>query len=125
MNLFIKKLSFSLLAFTFVFFSCTTEQSLEITSPDPALVLQEPGINSVYLNFSLPENSAFTISWNDDLTGSSSYIVEMSLNADFTSPVTLGTVSSNSFSINVENLKPFSKLLYNHGIIIVMHRRQS
>ena len=104
MNLFIKKLSFSLLAFTFVFFSCTTEQSLEITSPDPALVLQEPGINSVYLNFSLPENSAFTISWNDDLTGSSSYIVEMSLNADFTSPVTLGTVSSNSFSINVENL---------------------
>lgn len=103
MNLLIKKLSFSLLTI-FVLFSCTTEQSLEITSPDPALVLQEPGINSVYLNFSLPENNAFTISWNDDLTGSSSYVVEMSLNAEFTSPVTLGTVNTNSFSINVEDL---------------------
>ena len=104
MNLFIKKLSFYFLALSFVIFGCTTEQSLEITSPDPALVLQEPGINSVYLNFSLPENSAFTISWNDDLTESSSYNVEMSLNADFTSPVTLGTVNTNSFSISVEDL---------------------
>ena len=104
MNLFIKKLSFSLLAFSFVLVSCTTEQSLEITSPEATFTLQEPGISSVYLNFSLPDNTAFTISWNDELTGSSSYTIEMSLDDAFTSPVTLGTASTNSFSISVQDL---------------------
>ena len=104
MNLFIKKLSFSLLAFSFVLVSCTTEQSLEITSPEASFTLQEPGISGVYLNFSLPDNTAFTISWNDELTGSSSYTIEMSLDDAFTSPVTLGTSSTNSFSISVQDL---------------------
>ncbi|HEX9825065.1 MAG TPA: SusE domain-containing protein [Flavobacteriaceae bacterium] len=84
--------------------ACETEEFIEITSPEPALVLQEPGISGVFLNFSLPANNAFTISWNDDLTGSSTYDVEMSLDDAFTSPVTLGSVSTNSFSINVEDL---------------------
>ncbi|GGK21492.1 hypothetical protein GCM10007962_14550 [Yeosuana aromativorans] len=104
MKKYIKKISFFLLAFSLVFVSCNTEQSFQITSPDPAFTLQEPGISSVFLNFSLPANNAFTISWNDEVTGSGSYDVEMSLDDAFTSPVSLGTVDNNSFSISVEDL---------------------
>jgi hypothetical protein len=104
MNLYIKKISFLFLSLAFIFTACETEESIQITSPDPALVLQQPGISNVFLNFGTPSNSALTISWNDDLTGSSSYDVEMSLDADFTSTVNLGNVSSKSFSISVEDL---------------------
>jgi hypothetical protein len=104
MKLYLNKLSYLVLTVTLVFMACETEEFIEITSPEPALVLQEPGISGVFLNFSLPANTAFTISWNDDLTGSSTYDVEMSLDDAFTSPVTLGSVSTNSFSINVEDL---------------------
>ncbi|MEN3324404.1 SusE domain-containing protein [Mariniflexile soesokkakense] len=104
MNLYIKKISFLLLSLVFVFTACETEESIQITSPDPALVLQQPGISNVFLNFGTPSNAAITLSWNDDLTGSTSYDVEMSLDAEFTSIVSLGTVSSKSFSISVEAL---------------------
>ncbi len=104
MKQYIKKISFFLLTFSLVFVSCNTEQSFQITSPDPAFTLQQPGISNVFLNFSLPANNAFTISWNDEVTGSGSYDVEMSLDDAFTSPVSLGTADSNSFSINVEDL---------------------
>ena len=104
MKLYIKKISFFLLAFSLALVSCNTEQSFQITSPDPAFTLQQPGISNVFLNFSLPTNNAFTISWNDKVTGSASYDVEMSLDADFTAPVSLGTVSGNSFSITVQDL---------------------
>jgi hypothetical protein len=104
MNLYIKKISFLFLSLAFIFTACETEESIQITSPDPALVLQQPGISNVFLNFGTPSNSALTISWNDDLTGSSSYDVEMSLDANFTSTVNLGNVSAKSFSISVEDL---------------------
>ncbi|MFH4966491.1 SusE domain-containing protein [Gaetbulibacter sp. M235] len=104
MNKYIKKPSFFLLALLFALVSCNTEESLIITSPDPAFTLQQPGISSVFLNFGLPTNNAFTVSWNDEVTGSSSYTVEMSLDDAFTAPITLGTVNTNSFSITVEDL---------------------
>lgn len=104
MNKYIKKINFFLLAFALTLVSCETEESFKITSPDPAFTLQAPGISSVFLNFSLPANNAFTITWNDEVTGSSSYDVEMSLDDVFTAPVTLGTVNTNSFSITVEDL---------------------
>ena len=104
MNLYIKKLSFLLLSLAFVFTACETEESIEITSPEPALVLQQPGISNVFLNFGIPDNPALTMSWNDNLTSSSSYDVEMALDADFTSTVNLGNVSSKSLSISVEEL---------------------
>ena len=72
MNLYIKKISFFLLSFAFIFTACETEESLTITSPDPAFVLNTPGISTVFLNFALPENPAFTISWNDEVNGSGS-----------------------------------------------------
>ncbi len=97
----INKIGFLLLAVTLVFTSCETEETLEITTPDAAFVLNTPGISTVFLNFALPDNPAFTISWNDEVTGSSSYTVEMSNDVDFTSPMTLGTSDSNNFSMSV------------------------
>ncbi|WP_445710628.1 SusE domain-containing protein [Flavobacterium sp.] len=105
MSLYIKKItSLLLLSLVFIFTACDDEESLEIKTPDAAFVLQEPGINNVFLNFGLPQNSAFTVTWNDNLTGASSYGVEMSLNAEFTNVVNLGNSNSNTFSISVEDL---------------------
>jgi len=97
----INKIGFLLLAVTMMFTSCETEETLNITTPDAAFVLNTPGISTVFLNFALPDNPAFTISWNDEVTGSSSYTVEMSNDADFTSPITLGTTDANNFSMSV------------------------
>lgn len=104
MNLYIKKLGILFLSLAFIFTACETQESIEITSPDPALVLQEPGISNVFLNFGTPTNAAITISWNDDLTESSSYDIEMSLDPELTTIVNLGSVSAKSYTINVEDL---------------------
>ncbi len=104
MKIFLKKISFLFVLLVLGFTSCETEETLEITSPDPAFVLQQPGISTVFLNFGTPTNPALTMTWNDEVTGSSSYDVEMALDADFTSTINLGNVSTNSFSISVEDL---------------------
>ena len=103
MNLYIKKLSFLFLSLVLVFTACETEESLTITSPDPAFVLQEPGISTVFLNFALPNNPAFTISWNDEVTGSATYNVEMATDAEFTTPIALGTANTKNFTMSVTN----------------------
>ncbi len=97
----INKIGILLLAVTLAFTSCETEETLEITTPDAEFVLNTPGISTVFLNFALPDNPAFTISWNDEVTESSSYTVEMATDADFTSPMTLGTSDSDNFSMSV------------------------
>ncbi|PQV51307.1 SusE-like outer membrane protein [Jejuia pallidilutea] len=97
----INKIGFLFLAVTIMFTSCETEETLNITTPDAAFVLNTPGISTVFLNFALPDNPAFTISWNDEVTGSSSYTVEMANDIDFTSTITLGTTEANNFSMSV------------------------
>ena len=105
MKAYIKKIScLLLLSLAFTFIGCESEESLEIQSPEAKFELKQPGINSVYLNFGLPQNAALTLTWDDDITGSSTYNVEMSLDAEFTSIIDLGVVNSKSFSINVEDL---------------------
>ncbi|NMH86786.1 SusE domain-containing protein [Flavivirga algicola] len=104
MNLYTKKIGFLCLLLALIFSACETEESIEITSPEPAFVLQQPGISNVFLNFGTPTNAAITMAWNDEVTGSTSYDVEMSLDADFPSTVNLGNVSANSFTISVEEL---------------------
>ncbi|MBL4604449.1 MAG: SusE domain-containing protein [Flavobacteriaceae bacterium] len=104
MKIFTKRISFILLSFLLITFACDTEESLTITSPDPVFELQEPVISNIFLNFSLPNNAAFTISWNDEITGSSTYDIEMSTDDAFTSPITLGTSQTNSFSMSVMGL---------------------
>lgn len=103
MKLYFKNISLLLLTFTLVFSSCQVEESLQITKPAPALVLETPGITSVFLNFSLPDNPAFTVTWKDNLTQSSSYSVEMSTNEAFSNPAVLGTTDKKSFSMSVKN----------------------
>lgn len=105
MKIHLKKIS-SILILTLLFClnSCEDEESLVITTPDAEFILQEPEIKSVYLNFGLPQNAALTVTWKDEVTGSSNYIVEMSLDENFTNVIPLGSTSSNDFTISVEDL---------------------
>lgn len=101
----IKKISsILLLSLIFILSSCSKEDNLKITSPDAEFKIVDPEINSVFLNFGLPQNPALTIVWKDDLTGSSNYIVEMSLDGEFTDVTTLGSTSAKEFTISVEDL---------------------
>ena len=105
MKLYIKKISSILLLTLFVVFnSCENEESLVMTTPDAEFVLQEPAINSVYLNFALSQNPALTATWIDDVTTSSSYIVEMSLTESFTNVIQLGSTPAKQFTISVADL---------------------
>ena len=108
----INQLCVCLLAITLVFTSCETEETLNITTPDAEFILNTPGISTIFLNFALPDNPAFTVSWKDEVTESSSYTVQMSQDADFTTPITLGTTGSNNFSMTVAE---FNTVLTNTG----------
>jgi len=101
MKNYIKKISYLLLSFTFILGSCEVEESLTLTSPDAAFVLDTPGISSVFLNFAIPNNPAFTISWRDEIKSGADYTVEMSTDAEFTNSSTIGTTAKNNFSMTV------------------------
>jgi hypothetical protein len=96
-----KKISVLLLAITIVFSSCEVDDSLTITAPEAEFVLNTPGISNVFLNFALPNNPAFTITWQDDVNGSATYNVELSLEDTFASPIFLGSSDKNSFTMTV------------------------
>ncbi|WP_282123634.1 SusE domain-containing protein [Algibacter mikhailovii] len=113
MNTFIKKLSFLFLSLALVFTACENEETLNLTSPDPALTLQQPGISTVFLNFSLPDNPAFTITWNDDLTEGGTYNIEMDTASDFGAASTIGTSETNSFTMTVSE---FNNAIANTGV---------
>ncbi|MEC3906759.1 SusE domain-containing protein [Tamlana sp. 2201CG12-4] len=104
MNIYIKKTTILLFAIALIFTSCENEETFVLTNPAPSFVLQQPSINSVFLNFGTPDNAAITLSWNDNLTNSSSYDVEMALEPEFGLPINLGSVEGNSFTINVKGL---------------------
>ena len=99
-----KKISLLLLAFTIIFSSCKVEDSLTITSPEAKFVLNAPGISNVFLNFALPNNPAFTITWTDEINSAATYNVELSLEDTFASPIFLGSSDKNSFSMTVAEL---------------------
>ena len=113
MKNYIKKLSYLLLSFTLLLGSCEVEESLTLTSPDASFVLDTPGISSVFLNFALPNNPAFTISWKDEINSGADYTVEMSTDADFTTSATIGTTAKNNFSMTVD---AFNNAINNAGI---------
>jgi flavin-binding protein dodecin len=113
MKLYLKRFSFLLLSLVLLLGACETEESLTITTPEPAFMLEDPGISSIFLNYAVPANTAFTVVWKDDLTGSSSYSVEMAIDDAFTTPVTLGTSSTNSFSMSVDD---FNTAINNAGV---------
>lgn len=84
--------------------SCESEDNINITTPDPTFELDIPGISNVFLNYSLPDNPAFTITWNDGITSATSYNIEMATEDTFATPVVLGTTSEKSFSMTVTEL---------------------
>lgn len=109
----INKIGLALIATVFLLVSCETEESLNLTQADPAFELEMPGISSVFLNYSLPDNPAFTVTWKDEITGSSSYEIEMATDESFTSPSSLGTSSEKAFSMTVT---AFNNAINNAGI---------
>ena len=78
MKSYFKKISYLFLSLTLLLGACDAEESLNIVTPEAKFVLNSPGISNVFLNFALPNNPAFTISWIDEITGSTNYTVEMS-----------------------------------------------
>ena len=113
MKKYIKKLSYLLLSFTLVLGSCEVEESLTITSPVAAFTLDTPGISTVFLNFALPNNPAFTVSWKDELNAQADYTIEMATDVDFTSPFTLGATNNSNFSMTVD---AFNNAINNAGV---------
>ena len=113
MKIYLKRLSYLFLSLTLLLGSCEVEESLTITSPDPEFVLDTPGITSVFLNFALPNNPAFTITWKDEISTGATYTVEMSTDADFTNPIALGTTDGSNFSMTVAD---FNTAITNAGV---------
>lgn len=104
MKIYLKRLSFIFLSLTLLLGACDTEESLTITSPDPVFQLITPGISNVFLNFSLQDNPAFTITWIDEINSGATYNVEMALENTFASPTQLGSTDKKSFTMTVGQL---------------------
>ena len=113
MKSYIKKISILFLSLTVLLSACDAEESLNIITPEAEFVLDTPGISNVFLNFALPDNPAFTISWRDQVTGSSNYTVEMSTDKEFTNPVVLGSTDKNNFSMTVAD---FNQAIIDTGV---------
>ncbi|NER16920.1 SusE domain-containing protein [Spongiivirga citrea] len=96
----ILKFSF-LIALVFVAASCNEDESIEVTAPEAVFQIDQPSITNINLNFALPENPAFTITWEDEVSGASSYDVEIASDFDFTSPIQLGSTDKKTFSRTV------------------------
>ena len=78
----INKISVLILSFFLVFMACETEESITITTPEASFTLLEPSISNINLNYNFPDNEAFTIVWNDQITsGSAGYMIELSPDA--------------------------------------------
>ena len=108
----INKISAFILSLFLVLVACETEESLDITSPDASFTLLEPSISNINLNYNLPNNEAFTIVWNDQLTSGGSYMVELSPDNLFESPVTIGSSTTDRFTMTVAE---FNSVVLNEG----------
>jgi hypothetical protein len=113
MKNYIKKISYLLLSLTLLLGSCDAEESLTITSPEPEFVLNTPGISTIFLNFEVPNNPAFTINWIDEINAPATYSVEMATGAEFTTAISLGSTDKDNFSMTVS---AFNQILDNTGV---------
>ncbi|TXD50419.1 MULTISPECIES: SusE domain-containing protein [unclassified Polaribacter] len=113
MKIYFKKLSYLLLSLTLLLGACDAEESLTITSPEPEFVLNTPGISTIFLNFEVPNNPAFTINWVDEINAPATYSVEMATDAEFTTAIPLGSTEKNNFSMTVSE---FNQTLDNAGV---------
>ncbi|WP_323787067.1 SusE domain-containing protein [Psychroserpens sp.] len=109
----INKITALILGLFLVFVACETEESLEITSPDATFRLLDPAISNINLNYNFPNNEAFSIVWNDQLTsGSGGYMVELSPDALFESPLVIGSSTTDRFTMTTAE---FNSIVLNEG----------
>lgn len=107
------KIIFLSLFLVFITNSCDKNENFSISEPVNSFKLNEPAISNVFLNYTLPQNPAFTINWSDDVTGASTYEIQLSLDYGFTNVINLGTVQNKQFTINVAD---FNEVLNNAGV---------
>lgn len=92
---------------------CTSKDELDVSFPEDGFEMVTPTISNINLNFSLPENPAFTIVWVDGVTGTTNYDIQMSSTSDFASSVMLGTSTEKTFTMTVED---FNEALLTIGV---------
>ncbi len=98
----INKISALILSFFLAFMACETEESITITTPDASFTLLEPSISNINLNYNFPDNEAFTIVWNDQITsGGAGYMIELSPDALFENPMMIGSSTTDRFTMTV------------------------
>ncbi|PNQ75142.1 hypothetical protein C1T31_03125 [Hanstruepera neustonica] len=94
-----------LLTLLFVVISCNDENDFGFVAPDDSFTIVSPNSGAtLFLDNQNEQNVALTIVWEDNVTNSSNYTIEMSSNEEFTETVTIGSSSSNTFSLTVESL---------------------
>lgn len=108
----INKISALLLSFFLVFAACETEETIDITTPDASFTLLQPVISNINLNYNFPDNEAFTIVWNDQLTAGGNYMVELSPDALFESPEVIGSSTTDRFTMTTSQ---FNSILLGEG----------
>ncbi len=95
----------SLFTLLFIAVNCDETEGFEFVTPEDNFGIISPTDGaSLILDGTNEQNNALTIVWNDNASGSTSYAIEMSMDAAFTSPVLIGSSSNNTFSLTVEEL---------------------
>ncbi len=103
----------SIVLFLLLSLGCTEDDNNPEISNAQTFELIEPQATNINLNFAFPDNPAFTLVWTDNMTLSNNYSIEMARTLDFQAPITLGSSSTNSFTMSVAN---FNMALINAGI---------
>ena len=95
----------SIFAILIFAFNCDETEDFEFVTPEENFGIISPSDGaSLILDSANEQNIALTIVWSDNASGSGSYSIEMSMDAEFTSPVSVGSSSNNTFSLTVEEL---------------------
>jgi len=95
----------SLFTLLFIAVNCDETEGFEFVTPEDNFGIISPTDGaSLILDSTNEQNIALTIVWSDNASGSDSYSIEMSMDEAFTSPVSIGSSSNNTFSLSVEEL---------------------
>ncbi|WP_223032727.1 SusE domain-containing protein [Hanstruepera marina] len=95
----------SLITLLFVAVNCNDENDFGFVEPEDTFTIVSPSSGaSLILDSENEQNIALTMVWEDNVTNSSSYTVDMSTTEEFTESITIGSSSTNTFSLSVESL---------------------
>ncbi|WP_250433200.1 SusE domain-containing protein [Hanstruepera flava] len=95
----------SLITLLFVAVNCNDENDFGFVEPEDTFTIVSPSSGaSLILDGENEQNIALTMVWEDNVTNSSSYTVDMSTTEEFTESVTIGSSSTNTFSLSVQSL---------------------